>query len=92
MPLGRCASEVAKVAHTAEYFRARRAQKRASALEAGTSLPHIGRPPLSDTDDIPAEVYVRGKILRAMMRTPPALWKPEWLSDVQGVQQEADRV
>lgn len=81
MPLGRCASEVAKVAHTAEYFRARRAKKRASAIEAGLSRPNIGRPPLSDTDDIPAEVYVRGKILRAMMRTPPAQWKPAWLTE-----------
>jgi hypothetical protein len=73
-----------KTPHTAEYFRERRARTRAAAIAAGTfgvsaryARPSTGR--LPETEEIPAEVYARGKILRAMMRTPPVLWKPEWL-------------
>jgi hypothetical protein len=73
-----------KTPHTAEYFRARRAKIRAARIAAGTFgvsdrwiKPHPGRG--GDPDEIPAEVYLRGKVLLAMMRTPPSLWKPEWL-------------
>jgi hypothetical protein len=65
--------------HSAEYFRERRARKRAEAIAAGTYKPHGGRGAAALMDEIPAEVYERGKILRLMMRTHPSQWKPEWL-------------
>jgi hypothetical protein len=71
----------------AEYMRAYRASKRQTKPDSSEDST-----PLLSEEELMRQVRARGKILRAMMRTPPALWKPEWLSDVQGVQQEADRV
>jgi hypothetical protein len=77
--------------HDAQYFRERRAKRRAEAIAAGTfglsarySRPSTGRRP--DMEEIPAEVYTRGLILRKMMRTPHDMWSVEWLLDVESPQ------
>jgi hypothetical protein len=74
--------------HDAEYFRIRRARQREAAIAAGTfgisarySKPSTGRKP--GMEEIPAEVYTRGLILRKMMRTPHEMWSVEWLLDVE---------
>ena len=72
-----------------EYYRIRRASKRHKAIAEGTfgvgkgtRKPQFGRVPMDDWDEIPKDVFARGKILAQMMRTPPCLWPAEWTEDL----------
>ena len=77
--------------HDAEYFRRRRAEKRAKAIADGTfglgtsgrySKPSMGRSTAEGSfDEFPAAVFERGRQLSAMMRTPLCMWPADWLSD-----------
>lgn len=67
---------------TKEMFREKRARQRAEAIAAGTSTAGIGRRPKADMEEIPPEVFERGRLLRAMMRTPACMWPAEWTEDL----------
>jgi len=72
-----------------EYYRERRAAKRQERIANGTfglradgKIHTGGVRPIDNWDEIPKDVFARGKILAQMMRTPPSMWPAEWTEDL----------